>query len=59
MYPMNMLTYKENTYVSYAYDVDRYALKNGVVDKNENVLPPPLCKYCHVLHFLCTDVWCE
>lgn len=41
MYPMNMLTYKENTYVSYAYDVDRYALKNGVVDKNENVLPPP------------------
>lgn len=60
MYPMNMLNYKENTYVSYAYNVDRYALKKGVVDKNENILPPPaLCKYCHVLHFLCTDVWCE
>lgn len=41
MYPMNMLNYKENTYVSYAYNVDRYALKKGVVDKNENILPPP------------------
>lgn len=52
MYPMNMLNYKENTYVSYAYNVDRYALKKGVVDKNENILPPP--PHCVNIAMYCT-----
>lgn len=42
MYPMNMLNYKENTYVSYAYDVDSYTLEYSAVDRNrKNSTPPP------------------
>lgn len=41
MYPMNMLNYKENTYVSYAYNVDRYALKKALWIRMKIFYPPP------------------